>query len=91
MQESSGALMKLSEPVDYDAPDGDSVDLIFGLILPKELNDSDYGSIGMITALLTNDSLIAGLRSASRSSELYDALFAGQLPAGTAPKSVQTI
>lgn len=90
MQESSGALMKLSEPVDYDAADGDSVDLIFGLILPKELNDSDYGSIGMITALLTNDSIIAALRSASRSSELYDALFAGHVMAGIPPKSVKT-
>ena len=91
MQASCGALMKLSEPVDFDSPDGVSVDLIFGLILPKELNDSHYGDIDMITGFLTNDSLTARLRSANSSSELYDALLAGHVPASTKLKSVQTL
>ncbi len=91
VQASCGALMKLSEPVDFDSPDGVSVDLIFGLILPKELNDSHYGDIDMITRFLTNDSLTAKLRSANSSSELYDALLAAHVPASTKLKSVQTL
>ncbi len=91
VQASCGALMKVSEPVDFDSPDGVSVDLIFGLILPQELNESHYGDIAMITGFLTNDSLSARLRSANSSSELHDALLAGQVPASTKLKSVQTL
>ena len=91
VQASCGAMMKLSEPVDFDSPDGVSVDVIFGLILPKELTETHYGDIAMITGFLTNDSLTAKLRSASSSSELYDALLAGHMPAGTKLKSVQTL
>ncbi len=88
---SCGALMKLSEAVDFDSPDGVSVDVIFGLILPKELNDSHYGDIDMITDFLTNNSLTAKLRSANSSSELYDALLAGHVPASSKLMSVQTL
>ena len=84
VQDSCGALMKLSEPVEFDSPDGVSVDLIFGLILPKELNDTHYGDIEMITGFLSNDSLAARLRSVNSSSELYDALLAGHLPPASA-------
>jgi PTS system nitrogen regulatory IIA component len=81
--------MKLSDPVDFDSPDGESVDLIFGLILPTELNDIHYADIDMITGFLTNDSLIAKLRSANSSSELYDTLLAGHVPASTKMQGVQ--
>ena len=91
VQDNCGALMKLSEPVDFDSPDGVSVDLIFGLILPSELNEGHYGDIDMITGFLTNESLTAKLRSANSSSELYDALLAGHVPASTKLKSVQTL
>ncbi len=91
VQASCGALMKLSEAVDFDSPDSVSVDLIFGLILPKELSDIHYGDIDMITGFLTNESLAAKLRSANSSRELYDALIAGHVPAGAKLKSVQTL
>jgi len=90
MQSSCGALMKLSEPVDFDSPDGVSVDLIFGLILPKDLDDDHYTDIEMITGFLSNDSLTTKLRSSNTSSELYDALLAGQLPASVKLRSAQT-
>ncbi len=91
VQASCGAMMKLSEAIDFDSSDGVSVDLIFGLILPKELSDSHYGDIDMITGFLTNESLTAKLRSANSSSELYDALIAGHIPASAKLKSVQTL
>ena len=74
MQNNCGALMKLSEPVDFDSADGVSVDLIFGLILPTELNDRHYTDIDMITELLNTDALTAKLRSTKSSSALYEAL-----------------
>ena len=74
MQNNCGALMKLSEPVDFDSADGVSVDLIFGLILPTELNDRHYTDIDMITELLNTDALTAKIRSTKSSSALYEAL-----------------
>lgn len=91
MQFSCGALMKLSEPVDFDSPDGVSVDLIFGLILPEDLDESHYADIEMITGFLTTDSLATKLRSANSSSDLYAALLAGQVSADTKPKIVQSL
>jgi len=91
VQASCGALMRLSEAIEFDSPDGVSVDLIFGLILPKELNDSHYGDIDMVTGFLANDSLAAKLRSANSSSELYDAVIAGHVPTSAKLKSVQTL
>jgi PTS system nitrogen regulatory IIA component len=90
VQASCGALMKLSEAVDFDSPDGVSVDLIFGLILPKDLSEGHYADIEEITGFLANDSLTARLRSANSSSELYDALIAGYLPENAKLQSVQT-
>jgi PTS system nitrogen regulatory IIA component len=91
VQNSCGALMKLSEPVDFDSPDGVSVDLIFGLILPEDLDESHYADIDMITACLTNDSLTAKLRSSNSSTELFDALLAGHVPAITKLRTVQSL
>lgn len=31
-----GALLKLDEPVDFNAPDGEPVDLLFGLLVPED-------------------------------------------------------
>jgi PTS system nitrogen regulatory IIA component len=73
---SIGALIKLSEAVEYDSPDGESVDLIFGLLVPADLNDQDQENIRDIAELLVSEDLRAGLRDASSSSELYDTLCA---------------
>ena len=71
---SIGALMKLSEPVEFDALDGEAVDLVFGLIVPAEVNEQDQATIRKISALLSDHELRERLRSASSSNELYKAL-----------------
>ena len=78
VRNSNAALMRLSEPVDFDSPDDEPVDLVFGLLVPAELNDRHYAEIDQLTGLLSSDSLAAKLRSATSSSELYDALLAAQ-------------
>ena len=90
VQNNCGALMKLSEPVDFDSADGVSIDLIFGLILPSELNDNHYADIDIITKFLNTDALTAKLRSANSSSALYEALLTGHVPVTTKIRSVQS-
>jgi PTS system nitrogen regulatory IIA component len=72
----SGALMKLSEPVDFDAPDGIPVDLIIGLIVPKQVDASHHENIDSMSAILADQSLRARLRAATSSGELHDVLMA---------------
>jgi len=78
LKKSCAALMRLLEPVDFDANDGESVDLVFGLMVPAELEATDYADINLLTELLRDEAVRARLRSANSSSDLYAALFAGQ-------------
>lgn len=71
---SIGALMKLSEPVEFDAQDGEAVDLVFGLIVPAEVKEQDQANICEISTLLSDRELRERLRSANSSNELYEAL-----------------
>ncbi len=74
---SIGALILLSEPVDFDAPDGEPVDLVFGLMVPDKVDASHGEDIRLVTSILADEGLRSRLRSAKSSSELYEALLDG--------------
>lgn len=76
---STAALIKLSEPVDFESEDGEPVDLIFGLMVPKALEQCHHADISMITEVLKDDGLRGRLRAANSSSDLYDALLNASL------------
>lgn len=76
VDDSSAALIKLSEPVDFDAADGEPVDLVFGLIVPKDLDETHHADISTVTALLGDAALRDDLRQCNSSKELYAALLA---------------
>lgn len=78
LEESGAALIKLLEPVDFDAIDGDAVDLVFGLVVPEDLDETDFADIDVITNLLRDEKVRTSLRKSATSSELYDALISGQ-------------
>ena len=73
---SVAALIKLSEAVEFDSADGEAVDLIFGLMVPADLDDEDQANIRGIADLLGDRDLRSRLRDATSSSELYEALCA---------------
>lgn len=77
LDSSVAAMIRLSEAVDFDAADGEPVDLVFGLIVPAKLDDSHYADIKMITSLLADAGLRGRLRDASTSSDLYESLMHG--------------
>ena len=71
---SVAALIKLSEPIDFDAPDGEPVDLVIGLMVPAEVDETHHADIRMIAGVLGDVSLRSRLLDASSSSELYESL-----------------
>jgi len=74
LETNTAALIKLSEPVDFDSTDGELVDIVFGMIVPAEINESHHSNIRSIAELLGNPELRQKMRGASSSSELYDSL-----------------
>ncbi len=81
LETSCGAVIKLSEAVDFDSADGEPVDLIFGLLVPKTLDDTHYADITMITSALGDDGLRERLRESTTSNDLYEMLLNGCEPA----------
>lgn len=65
LAQSRGAFIRLAEPVDFDAPDGVPVDLVFGLIVPLQCNDEHLAALAAIAARLDD----AGLRDALRATD----------------------
>jgi len=77
IEASNAALIKLSEPVDFDAADGEPVDLVFGMMVPTVLDDSHHADIRMVTRVMADEGLRSRLRGTNSSSDLYDALLDG--------------
>jgi len=73
-----GVLIKLSEPVDFDSPDGEPVDIVFGMMLPVEIEDRHLDHVRLVTQLLANAKLRSHLREMHTSKDLYDALIGGE-------------
>lgn len=75
---SSCAVMKLSKAIDFDASDGQPVDLVFGFMVPADIDASHHADVEMISTLLMDVTLRAKLRTATSSSELYATVMATQ-------------
>ena len=77
VEESVAVLIKLSEPVDFDSPDGEPVDIILGMMLPQEIDDSHRADVRTVTEVLQDPALRARLREMNSSKDLYAALING--------------
>ncbi|MDJ0939594.1 MAG: PTS sugar transporter subunit IIA [Woeseiaceae bacterium] len=84
LERSSAAMIKLSEPVEFDAADGEPVDLIFGMLVPKDLDESHVEEVKGIARVLGEEGLRARLRESKTSNELYETLLEGSQLAGPA-------
>lgn len=78
----SAALVRLSSPVDFDSIDGELVDIVFGLVVPSEPDESHRAAIAEISRLIVDEELQEQLRQANSSSELYRALIGGDAVRG---------
>ena len=74
---SVAVMMKLSEPVDFDSPDGEPVDLVVGMMVPAEVDDSHRADVRLVTSVLTDECVRARLRDTTSSKDLYEALIRG--------------
>jgi PTS system nitrogen regulatory IIA component len=72
-QRALATLITLSEPVDFDAPDGQKVDIIFMLLVPEEAHEEHLNILAGLARLLSDDTFCRGLRAAENAHELFHA------------------
>jgi len=68
-----GLLAKLKQGIEFDAIDGRAVDLVFVLLLPAAESDA-LAALALVARTLRSPEVLARLRAAKTSSELYAAL-----------------
>jgi PTS system nitrogen regulatory IIA component len=66
------ALLHLQEPVEFDAPDGAPVDLLFVLVVPREENETHLKILATAAAALNDPDYRRALREASDDRTLHD-------------------
>ncbi|BCB08346.1 PTS IIA-like nitrogen-regulatory protein PtsN [Vreelandella venusta] len=68
--------LKLAEPVDFDAIDGDPVDLVFVLLVPEEADDTHLALLGQVASIMNSVDTRQQLRRAASQRELLDLITA---------------
>jgi PTS system nitrogen regulatory IIA component len=74
LQRPYGLLAKLKQPIEFDAIDGEPVDIVFVLLLPAAAEDRQLGALALVARTLRPPENLARLRSAKNASELYSAI-----------------
>ena len=62
LEQPVSAFIKLEQPIDFDALDGQPVDLVFALIVPENSTDDHLQILSMIAALFSNPAFCGSIR-----------------------------
>ena len=71
-----GSFLKLSEAIDFDAIDGEPVDLVFVLLVPEEADDTHLSLLGQVATIMNDADTRQQLRKAASQRELLDLITA---------------
>jgi len=69
-----GLLAKLKQPIEFDAIDGQAVDVVFVLLLPAAAENGQLGALALVARTLRPSEVLARLRRAKTVSEIYSAV-----------------
>jgi len=67
-----GAFIQLSQGIDFDAIDGQPVDLLFGLLVPVESTEEHLQILAHLAKMFSDEPFCAQLRHAQSKEELYN-------------------
>jgi PTS system nitrogen regulatory IIA component len=74
IQRPYGLLAKLKQPIEFDAIDGQPVDIVFVLLLPANAEDGQLGALALVARTLRSSETLGRLRRARDASELYSTI-----------------
>jgi PTS system nitrogen regulatory IIA component len=69
-----GILAGLKQGIEFDAIDGQPVDIVFVLLLPAAAETEALGALASVARALRSPEILARLRAAKDASELYSAI-----------------
>ncbi len=67
-----GALITLTDPVDFDAIDSQPVDILFAMLVPEEAHDEHLQNLAALAGALSNTEFREKLRAASSDQQLFE-------------------
>lgn len=68
-----GTLVTLDEAIDFDAPDGQPVDLVFALLVPEDAHQKHLDTLAQIARCFSQPQYCKRLRAASDPGSLFQA------------------
>ena len=74
LQRPFGLLAKLKQPVEFDAIDGQPVDIVFVLLLPAAVENEALAALALVARTLRSPENLARLRAAKNTAELLAAV-----------------
>jgi PTS system nitrogen regulatory IIA component len=74
LQRPYGLLAKLRQPIEFEAIDGQAVDIIFVLLLPAAVESGQLEALALVARVLRPPENLVRLRDARNPSELYAAI-----------------
>lgn len=74
LDECIGAMIRLPQGIDFEAPDGQSVDLLFGLLVPQDSTETHLKILRALAEMFTDEDCLTRLRSAEDHQALYELL-----------------
>ena len=74
LREFFGLFARLDRPIEFDAIDERTVDLVFLLLIPEEAGDDHLAALACISRKLRNPAVAQALRAARNAPELYNSL-----------------
>nr|WP_297459270.1 PTS IIA-like nitrogen regulatory protein PtsN [uncultured Halomonas sp.] len=66
--------LRLQEPIDFDAVDGEPVDLLFVLLVPEEADETHLSLLAEVASIMNDAGTRAQLRKSESQQELHDIL-----------------
>ncbi len=77
LEEACGAFIRANDRIDFDAPDGAGVDLVFGLVVPEACTGEHIEMLAMLARLFSAEALRGSLRHACGPEEVFTLLADG--------------
>lgn len=74
LDEASGVMLRLTDPIDFDAPDGEPVDLIFALLVPDNHEEDHLKLLAKLAETFSKEENRARLRAAEDNLDILQLL-----------------
>ena len=69
------AFVKLDEPVEFDASDGQAVDLVFALLVPEDSTEEHLQVLSTIAEIFSNPVICTALRGCETGQDILERLY----------------